>query len=161
MSKIPFIHDIPLHTLWVLPITTTAAYLLPSIMQKIFPSTSLPDQWPLSILRFRLARVHYEVFPEVFPHYYRAVHVDVKDNLPLVIFFMTLFVLKESNYFLRNDFSFIFPVTFTACVFLTLVRHLASLILKNIAQQFSSRRSIQLAQRIDRLANKIAPSALI
>jgi hypothetical protein len=160
ISKIPFIHDISLDNLWVLPTTTGCAYLLSPIMQEIFPLASVPDQWPLFVLRSRLAKVHHEVFRRIFPEYYHVIHVVVKGNLPLATFLMTLYVLKESNHFLRYDFSFTLPVTYALCIVLSIIRDLASIILQNIAQQFSSRGFIQLARKIDTFANKINSSGL-
>lgn len=155
LDQIPFIYDIPPRSLWIAPVMAASSYLFLLILQKTFSLT--PDNQPLSTYRTRVAQFYHGNIRFGHPDFYTFLHVHIKDNLPLAVFLVALYVLKESNKFLQTPayMWFIIPPT---CILLSVIRFIALKLFSGISQGLRARQFNRIAQMTSTIAVRIAPS---
>jgi hypothetical protein len=137
LELFPIIHDIPAQKLWIPPALALGAYIFPRMMGKIFPLHT--DHRPLAKWRNQIAKVHHDYIKIKNPEFYRFIHVDLKDNLPIILFCLSLWVLKKENQPFQSEKLFLVTTLFVGCLAATLIRRATKEGLLKLSQELERR----------------------
>jgi hypothetical protein len=133
LTKIPIIHDIPANKIWIPPMLALGAYTMPYAMQKIFPM-QVGGGGPFAKERHQIAMVHHNHMQFKAPSFYKFIHNDLKKNLPIAVFCVALWALKQQNSEYQDEKLFLVTLVFTGTIALSLARQVAHKTFTKIAQ---------------------------
>jgi hypothetical protein len=171
--QIPVICGIPLRHLWIPPSAAFAAYITSVALRKIFPRLDYPEHvrnredqetWHAiqdfaseNAARVERRLIFFRMPQRQYARFCDFIHVDIKDNLPLVVFFFATVFLKEPS--LREELPLLFSAVCLTCCFLTPLRKKTSdFFSSSLGYLPNNQRQSTFAKLIDQAAKLIAPS---
>ncbi|MBA2367718.1 MAG: hypothetical protein H0V82_01685 [Candidatus Protochlamydia sp.] len=158
IENFPIIHDIPIQHLWIPPAFALGGYFLPHILDKIFPL--VPDRGPLSQYRNQFALVHHNSIRFSQRKFYQAMHVDIKDNLPLMLFIVSTWVLKTPYKDLQDEKLFFIANVFVGCLATSFIRRVSNSAFLILSKESRNKGFEKTSNLLQNIANFIEPTVL-